>query len=117
MLLSQLLLMQRLDPSQVVLEPRRQGDGKGGEPVLVPCAGTHGQWLHRIIDVLDLEPDRFHDAQPAPREELGDHLGGPIHERGHGVDCYACHDHGDVEPLSARTVLMLPSRAWVRTRL
>lgn len=36
--LSQILLMQRLDASQVVLEQRRQGGGKGGEPVFVPFA-------------------------------------------------------------------------------
>ncbi len=55
--LSQVLLMQRLDPGQVVLEQRRQGGGKGGEPVFVALARTDGQLLHLIVDVLDPEPD------------------------------------------------------------
>ena len=41
------------------------------------------------------EPDRFHDTQPAPVEELGDHLGGAVHEREYGGDFFAGHDHGD----------------------
>jgi hypothetical protein len=41
--LSQLLLMQRLDPGQMVLEQRRKGSGKGGEPVFVALARTDGQ--------------------------------------------------------------------------
>ena len=64
--LSQILLMQRLDPGQVVLEQRGERGGKGGEPVLVAFARTDGQLLHLNIDVLDPEPDRFHDAQPLP---------------------------------------------------
>ena len=53
------------------------------------------QLLHLIVDVLDPEPDRFHDAQPAPVEEFGDHLGSSVHEREHGGDFFAGHDHGD----------------------
>jgi hypothetical protein len=60
--LSQVLLMQRLDPGQVVLEQRSERGGKGGEPVLVALARPDGQLLHLNIDVLDPEPDRFHDA-------------------------------------------------------
>jgi len=97
--LSRILLMQRLDPGEMVLEQRRKGDGKGGEPVFVPLARTDGQLLHLIVDVLDPEPDRFHDAQPAPVEELGDHLSGSVHERDHGGDFFACHDNGDVDLL------------------
>lgn len=97
--LSQILLMQRLDPGQVVLEQRGQGGGKGGEPVFVALAGTDGELLHLKIDVLDPEPDRFHDAQPAAVEELGDHLGGSVHERDNGGDFFACHDNGDVDLL------------------
>jgi hypothetical protein len=93
--LSQILLMQRLDPGQVVLEQRRKGGGKGGEPVFVAFTRTDGQLLHLIVDVLDPESDRFHDAQPAPVEELGDHLGGSVHERENGGDFFACHDNGD----------------------
>ena len=72
--LSRILLMRRLDPGQVILEQRGERGGKSGEPVLVALTGTDGQLLH-------LKPDRFHDAQPAPIEELGDHLAGPVHER------------------------------------
>jgi hypothetical protein len=75
---------------------------------------------HLNIEVLDPEPDRFHDAQPAPVEELGDHLGGVMQEREDGGDVFACHDHRDVEllvGLSARTALMRPDRTWMRTRL
>jgi hypothetical protein len=97
--LSRIPLMPRLDPGQVVLEQRRKGDGNGGEPVLVARAPTDGQWRHPILDVLDPEPDGFHDAQPAPLEELGDHVGGAVHERDDGGDCFACHDHGDVDLL------------------
>jgi hypothetical protein len=32
--------------------------------------------LHREIDVLDPEPDRFHDAQPAPVKQFCHQLGG-----------------------------------------
>jgi len=95
MLLSRIPLMPRLDPGQVVLEQRRQGDGNGGEPVLVARAPTDGQWRHLILDVLDPEPDGFHDVQPAPVEELGDHLASAVHERDDGGVCLACHDHGD----------------------
>ena len=97
--LSQILLMQRLNSSQTVLEQRGQGGGKGGEPVLVALAGTYGQLLHLKIDVLDPEPDRFHDPQPAAVEELGDHLGGSVHERDNGGDFFACHDNGHVDLL------------------
>jgi hypothetical protein len=45
--LSQVLLMQRLDPGQVVLEQRGERGGKGGEPVFVALARTDGQLLQR----------------------------------------------------------------------
>src|SRR5215216_4792863 len=45
---------------------------------------------------LTLEPGRrFHDTQPAPIEELSDHLGGSVHERNNGGDFFAGHDNGD----------------------
>ena len=90
MLLSQVLLRQRLDPGQVVLEHRRKGGGKGGEPVFVALARTDGQLLHLLIAVLDPESDRFHDAQPTPVAELGNPLGGFVHERDNGGDFFAC---------------------------
>lgn len=40
MSLSRILLMQRLDPGQVVLEQRGERGRKGGEPVLVALART-----------------------------------------------------------------------------
>lgn len=55
--------------------------------------------LHLPTDVLDPEPDRLHDAQPAPVEELGDQLGGSAHERENSSDFFAGHDHGDVDLL------------------
>jgi hypothetical protein len=97
--LSRIPLMPRLDPGQVVLEQRRQGDGNGGEPVLVARARTDGQWLHLIIDVLDPKPDRFHDAQATPVEKFGNQWGGSIQQRDDGGDFFACHDHGDVDLL------------------
>ena len=115
--LSQILLMQGLDPSQVVLEQRRQGGGKGGEPILVALARPDGQLLHLIIDVLDPEPDRFHDTQPAPVEELGDQLGGAIHEREHGGDFFAGHHHGDGDLLVGAHGIDTARSAWLRTRL
>ena len=72
--------MQRLDPGQVVLKQRHQDSGKCGEPVFVVLTLTDGQLLHLIVDVFDPEPDRFHNAQPAPIEELGYHLGSSVHE-------------------------------------
>jgi hypothetical protein len=36
--LSRILLMKRPDPAQVIQKQRRQGDGRGGEPVLVALA-------------------------------------------------------------------------------
>jgi len=91
--------MQRLDPGQVVLEQRGQRGRKGGEPVLVALARTDGQLLHLKIDVLDPEPDGFHDTQAAPVEQCGHQLGGPVHERDDGGDFFAGHDHGDVDLL------------------
>ena len=82
-----------------MLAPRRERGGNGGAPVLVALARTDGQWLHLKIDVLDPEPDGFYDTQPAPVEELGDYLGGSVHEREDGGDFFARHDHGDVELL------------------
>jgi hypothetical protein len=93
--LSQTLLRQCLDPGQVVLEQKRERGGNGGEPVFVAFARSDGQLLHLIINVLDSEPDRFHDTQPAPVEELGDPLGGAVHEREHSGDFCAGHDRGD----------------------
>jgi len=46
MALSQILLVQRPDPGQVILEQRRERGGKGGAPVPVALARTDGQWLH-----------------------------------------------------------------------
>jgi hypothetical protein len=51
--LSRILLMQRLDPGQMILEQRGEHGGKSGEPVLVALAQTDGQWLHLNIHVLD----------------------------------------------------------------
>ena len=50
--LSQILLMQSLDPGQVVLEQGRQDRRKGGEPVLITLAGPDGQLLHLIVDIF-----------------------------------------------------------------
>ena len=77
--LRQILLMQRLDPGQVVLEPGCEGGGKGGETVLIALARTDGQLFHRNIDVLDPESDGFHNTQAAPIEQFGDQLGGASH--------------------------------------
>ena len=76
--LSQVLLMQRLDPGQVALEQRGERGGKGGEPVLVTLTRTDGQLLHLEIDVLDPDPDGFHDAQATPVEQFGNRLGGAV---------------------------------------
>jgi hypothetical protein len=93
--LSQVLLIERLDSSQMVLEQRRKGAGKRREPVFITLAGTDRDLLHLHVDVLDPEPDRFHDPQAASIEELGNQLGGSVHEREHGTDFVACHDHGN----------------------
>jgi hypothetical protein len=97
--LSRILLMQRPDPGQVVLEQRGERSGNGGEPVFVALARTDGQWLHLIVDVLDPEPDRFDDAPAAPVGKFGNQWGGSIHERDDGGDFFACHDHGNVDLL------------------
>jgi hypothetical protein len=60
--LRQILLMQRLDAGQVVLEQRGQSSRKGGKPVFAALAGADSQLLHLNIDVLDPEPHGFHDA-------------------------------------------------------
>lgn len=53
--------------------------------------------LHLKIDVLNPHPDRFHDAQAAPVEKLGNQLGGSLQQRDDSGDFFACHDHGDVD--------------------
>ncbi len=97
--LSRILLMQRLDPGQVVLEQRGERGGNGGEPVLVALARTDGQWVHLNIEVLDPDPDGFHDAQAATVEQFGNQLGGSVQQRDDGGDFFACHDNGDVDLL------------------
>jgi hypothetical protein len=75
----------------------------GGEPVFVPLARTDGQWLHLLIEVLDPEPDHCHEAQPSPLEARGHQLRGSVHERDDGDNCFAYHDHKDVDlPVGAR---------------
>jgi hypothetical protein len=71
MTLSRILLMQCLDPGQMALEQQGEHGGNGGAPVLVARTRPDGQWLHLNIDALDPEPDRFHEAQPAPVEKFG----------------------------------------------
>ena len=109
--------MQCLDPGQVVLEQRGQGGGKGGEPVFVALAGADSELLHLKIDVLDPEPDRFHDAQPAAVEELGDHLAVPSMNEITAATSSRVMTTGTLIFLSARTALMLSCRGWLRTRL
>ena len=99
MALSQILLVPRPDPGQVILEQRRERSGNGGEPVLVALTRTDGQWLQLEIDVLDPEPDGFHDAQAAPVEEFGNQSGGSVHQRHDAGDFFARHDHGDIDLL------------------
>jgi len=72
--LDEILLMQCFDPTQMVLEERRQADRKGGKPVLVALSGPDGHLLHIEINVLYPEPDRFHDSQPASVKKLDDDL-------------------------------------------
>ena len=62
--LSQILLMQRLDPGQVVLEQRGQGGGKGGEPVFVALAGTNCNLVVGKIYILHSKTKTFHLSQP-----------------------------------------------------
>jgi hypothetical protein len=54
--------------------------------------------IHRF-PVLDPKPDRFHNAQAAPVEQFGNQLGGSVQQRDDGGDCFACHDHGNVDLL------------------
>lgn len=92
---SQILLMQRLDPSQMVLEQRGERGGKGRESVFVAFPRPDGELLHPIVDVLHPKSGRFHDAQAAPVEEISDQLSGSIHERKNSGDFLASHDHGN----------------------
>jgi len=73
--LSQILLMQRFHPGQVVLEQRGERGGKGGEPVFVALARTDGQLLHLKSEILDPEPDGFHDAQGRRRRAVWQPVG------------------------------------------
>ena len=109
--LRQVLLMQRLDPDQVVLEQRGECGGKGGEPVPVALARADGQLLHLKIDVLDPDPDGFHDAQAAPIEQFGNQLGGAVQQRDDRGDSSRVMTPGTLVFLSARTALMRPSMA------
>jgi hypothetical protein len=68
--------MSRRDPGPGILEPRRQGDRHGGDPVVVTLAPMNGQWRQLRLDVLDPAPECIHAAQPAPIEARGDHLSG-----------------------------------------
>ena len=89
-------LMLRLDPSEVILSTGVRGTVRWS-PVLVPLTRTDGQWLQRV-DVLDLSRAASMMAA-APVEPFGHQLGGAIHEREHGGDCFTCHDHRDVDLL------------------
>lgn len=89
--------MQGLDPNQVVLEQRDQRRGKGREAILLAFPGPDGELLHRIVDMLDPQPDGFHDPQPAPVEELGHQLAGAVHQRQDGGDFLPGHHDGHVE--------------------
>ena len=93
--LRQILLRQGLDSGEVVLAQRGQRGGKGGEAVLVALARADSQWLHLIINVFDPEPNGCHDAEPAPLEQFGHQLGGPIQESDDGSDFVAGHHHGN----------------------
>ena len=73
--------------------------------------------MHLIIDVLDPEPDRFHDAQPAPIKELCNHLGGSIHERNHSGDFFACHDNGDIDLFVGANGIDAPRQSMVEDPL
>jgi hypothetical protein len=63
-------------------------------------ARAWGRYASPLInDVLDPEPDGFHDPQAAPVEKFGNQLGGSDQQRDDGGDFFACHDHGDVDLL------------------
>ena len=64
--LRQVLLMQRLDPGQVVLEQRVSVAGKVVKRSFVALARTDGQLLRLKIDVLDPEPDASMMRKPLP---------------------------------------------------
>jgi hypothetical protein len=69
--------------------------GKSGKAIFVAFTRPDGQLLHLIVDVLDSKSNRLYDAQPTPIEELGDQLCGSIHQREHGGDLLAGHNHGN----------------------
>ena len=73
--------------------------GKMVNRSLSPLPETDGQLLHLMLDVLDPKPDGLHHAEPSAVEELGNHLGCSTHARDHRGDCFACHDHRDVDLL------------------
>jgi hypothetical protein len=115
--LSRILLMQGLDPDQVVMEQRGERGGKGCEAIFVALARTDGQLLHLKIDVLDPDADSFHDAQAATVEQFGNQLGSAVQQRDNRGDFFACHDNGDVDLLVSAHSIYAPSRGWLRTRL
>src|SRR5215831_3147758 len=97
MTLGQILLMQRFDPDEMVLEERDERGGKGRETVLIPLAGADGELLHGTVNVLDAEPDGFHNAQATAVQHFCDQLRGATHERQDRGDFGARHDDGDVD--------------------
>ena len=62
MALGQILLVQRFDPGEVILEERNERGGKGREAILIAFPRPDGQLLHREVEVLDAELDGFHNA-------------------------------------------------------
>jgi hypothetical protein len=99
MALGQILLMQRFNPDEVVLEERDERGGKGRETVLISLAGADCELLHGKVNVLDAEPDGFHNPQAAAVEQFGHQLRGALHECEDGSDFVPGHDHGDVDLL------------------
>jgi hypothetical protein len=62
MALRAILLVQCFDPHEVVVQKRDKRGGKGGAAIFLPFPRPDGALLHGPIDVLDAEPDGFHDA-------------------------------------------------------
>jgi hypothetical protein len=92
--------MEHTHPFEVALEKGDQGYRERGDTVLGALAGTHRQLLHRVVEVLDSQPDRLHDSQPTAVEDLGHELGRALQEGENTGDLFAGHDDGDLTLLA-----------------
>ena len=111
----QVLLMQRFYSSQVVLEQRRERSGKGGEPILVAFPRPDRQLLHLIVDVLNPQPNRFHDAQPTAMWSCAA-LAAPSISESTAATSSRVITTKTVNLLAARTASMLSAREWLGGR-